>query len=74
MGKMTQTILLLYINYTYLYIMHLHKEQKFMQKYHLQNRPNREINDKEQIRELLKKGKYATLALCRKDEPYIVSQ
>jgi nitroimidazol reductase NimA-like FMN-containing flavoprotein (pyridoxamine 5'-phosphate oxidase superfamily) len=42
-------------------------------KYHLTNRPNREINDKEELLRILKDGKYATLSLCRDNEPYIVT-
>ena len=42
-------------------------------KYHLQNRPNREITSFEGIEAILKKGKFATLSLCRDDEPYIVT-
>jgi nitroimidazol reductase NimA-like FMN-containing flavoprotein (pyridoxamine 5'-phosphate oxidase superfamily) len=41
--------------------------------YHLTNRPNREISGKEEIERILKNGKYATLSLCRDNEPYIVS-
>jgi nitroimidazol reductase NimA-like FMN-containing flavoprotein (pyridoxamine 5'-phosphate oxidase superfamily) len=44
-----------------------------MQKYHFHNRTNREITDKESIADILKKGKYATLSLCRNNEPYIVT-
>lgn len=42
-------------------------------KYHLLNRPDREITDKEDILRILKNGKYATLSLCRDNEPYIVT-
>jgi nitroimidazol reductase NimA-like FMN-containing flavoprotein (pyridoxamine 5'-phosphate oxidase superfamily) len=42
-------------------------------KYHLSNRPNREITDKEEILKILKNGKYAVLSLCRNNEPYVVT-
>ncbi|MGD2033977.1 MAG: pyridoxamine 5'-phosphate oxidase family protein [Bacteroidales bacterium] len=44
-----------------------------MDQYHLQNRPDRELTSKEEIGELLKTGKYVTIALCRNYEPYIVT-
>lgn len=44
-----------------------------MSKYHLTNRPNREIISSEDIEQLLKQGKYVTIALCRDNEPYIVT-
>lgn len=43
-----------------------------MNSYHLHNRPEREILDREEIQRLLKVGKYAVLPLCRDNEPYIV--
>jgi len=42
-------------------------------KYHLHNHPDREITATEEIAELLKKGKYITIALCRDNEPYVVT-
>jgi len=42
-------------------------------KYHLHNRPDREITSAEEITELLKKGRYVTIALCRDNEPYVVT-
>ncbi|GHT07890.1 MFS transporter [Bacteroidia bacterium] len=42
-------------------------------KYHLTNRPNREITAREEIQRILKNGKYAVLSLCRDNEPYIVT-
>jgi nitroimidazol reductase NimA-like FMN-containing flavoprotein (pyridoxamine 5'-phosphate oxidase superfamily) len=42
-------------------------------KYHLINRPDREITDEEEILRILKNGKYATLSLCKNNEPYIVT-
>lgn len=42
-------------------------------KYHLHNRPDREITSTEEIDRLLKKGKYVTIALCRENEPYLVT-
>lgn len=44
-----------------------------MQKYHLRNRPNRELTDKSEIIAILEKGKYAVIATCRDNEPYIVT-
>jgi len=44
-----------------------------MQKYHLHNRPDREITDKQEILHLLKNGKFATLSLCKNNTPYIVT-
>jgi len=44
-----------------------------MQKYHLQNRPNREITSAEEIRDILRRGKYVVIALCRDNEPYVVT-
>jgi nitroimidazol reductase NimA-like FMN-containing flavoprotein (pyridoxamine 5'-phosphate oxidase superfamily) len=32
----------------------------------------REITEKTSFEQLLKKGRYATISMCRKDEPYIV--
>lgn len=42
-------------------------------KYHLHNRPDREITSVEEIDRLLKKGKYVTIGLCRDNEPYVVT-
>lgn len=33
----------------------------------------RKINDKNKIREILLKGKYVTISMCRRDEPYIIT-
>ena len=44
-----------------------------MQKYHLQNRPDREITDKNMITDILQNGKYAVISMCRNNEPYIVT-
>jgi uncharacterized protein len=41
-------------------------------KYHMR-RKDRQINDWAAIEELLARGKYATLALCCNNEPYIVT-
>jgi hypothetical protein len=41
-------------------------------KYHLR-RSDREVKDWAAIEEVLRKGKYATLALCRTNEPYAVT-
>lgn len=43
-----------------------------MSKYHM-NKKDREITDKEEITRLLKNGKYAVIAMCRDNEPYIVT-
>lgn len=42
-------------------------------KYHLNNRPDREITAPEELTELLRTGKYVTIALCRDNEPYAVT-
>jgi len=42
-----------------------------MAKYHMQKK-DREITDQNEVREILKQGKYATISMCRKNEPYIV--
>ncbi len=44
-----------------------------MQQYHLQNRPEREIKEDSEIREILERGKYVVVAMCRENEPYIVT-
>jgi nitroimidazol reductase NimA-like FMN-containing flavoprotein (pyridoxamine 5'-phosphate oxidase superfamily) len=44
-----------------------------MQKYHFNNRPDREITDKSEISMILKNGKFCTVSLCRDNEPYIVT-
>lgn len=44
-----------------------------MKLYHLNNRPNREITDNKEITEILKRGKYAVISMCRNEEPYIVT-
>jgi nitroimidazol reductase NimA-like FMN-containing flavoprotein (pyridoxamine 5'-phosphate oxidase superfamily) len=41
-------------------------------KYHMR-RSERQITDRSVIEEILQNGKYATLALCRNNEPYIVT-
>ena len=43
-----------------------------MQSYHMQKN-EREIIDKTGIKQILKNGKYTTISMCRKDEPYIVT-
>ncbi len=48
-------------------------DKRNMQKYHLQNRPNREISEKAEIAEILKKGRYTVISMCRNNEPYIVT-
>jgi nitroimidazol reductase NimA-like FMN-containing flavoprotein (pyridoxamine 5'-phosphate oxidase superfamily) len=44
-----------------------------MQKYHLHNRPNREITKESEITEILRNGKYTVISMCRDNEPYIVT-
>jgi len=44
-----------------------------MQEYHLKNRPNREIILDSDINDILRKGKFAVISMCRDNEPYIVS-
>ena len=44
-----------------------------MQKYHLNNRPNRELTHESEIFDILKNGKYAVISMCRDNEPYIVT-
>jgi uncharacterized protein len=44
-----------------------------MQQYHMQNRPNREIGEAGEIKEIIKNGKYAVIAMCFGNEPYIVT-
>jgi len=44
-----------------------------MPEYHLRNKPEREITDKAEINEILKAGKFCTIAMCHENEPYIVT-
>jgi len=43
-----------------------------MRKYHM-NKVEKEINDAEVIGLILKMGKYAVVAMCRGEEPYVVT-
>jgi hypothetical protein len=43
-----------------------------MPRHHI-NKKEREITDPAALEEILKRGKYAVIALCRKNEPYIVT-
>jgi nitroimidazol reductase NimA-like FMN-containing flavoprotein (pyridoxamine 5'-phosphate oxidase superfamily) len=43
-----------------------------MPKYHMQ-RKDREITDSNELMEILKRGKYATISMCRENEPYLVA-
>lgn len=43
-----------------------------MRRYHLQKK-EREIKEFDEILDIIKKGKYITIAMCRKNEPYIVT-
>lgn len=43
-----------------------------MLRYHLQKK-EREIKDPNEIFSIIKKGKYTTIAMCRNNEPYIVT-
>ncbi len=44
-----------------------------MQHYHLKNRPNRELKDRNEIIDILKNGKFAVISMCKDNEPYIVT-
>ena len=44
-----------------------------MQEYHLKNRPNREITKDSERNDILQKGKFLVISMCRNNEPYIVS-
>ncbi len=44
-----------------------------MGKYHLTHKKEREITDKDEIRRILHEGKYAAIAMCRNNEPYVVT-
>lgn len=44
-----------------------------MQNYHLKNRPNREVTQVAEIQQILSNGKYSVIAMCRDNEPYIVT-
>ena len=44
-----------------------------MHNYHLLNRPNREISSKNEIQDIILKGKYCIVSMCRDNEPYIVT-
>lgn len=43
-----------------------------MPRYHLQKK-EREIDDRNELLSIIKAGKYLTIALCRNNEPYIVT-
>ncbi len=43
-----------------------------MPKYHLQ-RSDKEITDKVELEDIIQRGQYTTVAMCRNDEPYIVT-
>ncbi|MBY9010967.1 MAG: pyridoxamine 5'-phosphate oxidase family protein [Candidatus Lokiarchaeota archaeon] len=43
-----------------------------MQSYHMQKK-EREITDRNRIERILKRGKYVTISMCEKDEPYITT-
>lgn len=44
-----------------------------MKKYHLTNRKDRELVSKEDILQILQDGKFATIAMARDNEPYVVT-
>lgn len=44
-----------------------------MQTYHINNRPNREITDINEIKSIIKNGKFTTISMCRNNEPYVVT-
>jgi nitroimidazol reductase NimA-like FMN-containing flavoprotein (pyridoxamine 5'-phosphate oxidase superfamily) len=41
-------------------------------RYHMRKK-EREIKDQKQISEILKRGKYVTISMCRDNEPYVVT-
>ncbi len=43
-----------------------------MAQYHM-NKREREITGKEELQALLREGKFATIAMCRNSEPYVVT-
>lgn len=43
-----------------------------MSKYHM-NKKDREIVDRQELDRILRQGKYAMIAMCRDNEPYIVT-
>lgn len=43
-----------------------------MAKYHMRNK-DKEITKKSELVKILKNGKYAVIAMCRKNEPYVVT-
>jgi uncharacterized protein len=43
-----------------------------MEKYHMR-RNDRQITDETELSEVLTQGKYAMIAMCRENEPYIVT-
>ena len=43
-----------------------------MQSYHMQKK-EREIKDINVIRDILKRGKYLSISMCRENEPYIIT-
>ena len=42
-------------------------------KYHMINRPNRELTEESDINAILKNGKFVVISMCRDNEPYIVT-
>jgi uncharacterized protein len=44
-----------------------------MKKYHLHNRPDRELKSETDINAILINGKFAVISMCRENEPYIVT-
>ena len=49
-----------------------HIRSRIMSDYHLR-RKDKEITDRDVIAEILSAGKFASMALCRDDEPYLVT-
>lgn len=43
-----------------------------MSRYHIK-RKDKLLTDQDEIQDILKRGRYTTIALCRNDEPYIVT-
>jgi len=44
-----------------------------MNYYHLNNHIERELSNPEEIKSIFRHGKYATIAMCRSNEPYVVT-
>jgi uncharacterized protein len=49
------------------------EEKVKMPRYHMANRPDREIQDQTAINEILMNGKFCVISMCHDNEPYIVT-